>query len=99
MRRFLDGYFVGNYVCWGIDNKETPIRVMTPETDGVVEHIEIKSLDHTANMYYAFAAIIACGIEGVKKLLQLPPHVVGDPSNFDEDGKKKHEIKNLPITF
>ncbi len=78
MRRFIDGYFVGNYSCWGIDNKEVPIRIVCPSAKttnglgGIVTNLELKSFDHTSNMYLAFAAIISCGIDGIRRSLNLP---------------------------
>lgn len=65
----MEGYFVGTYACWGIDNKETPLRVVQPTPDGVVTNLEIKSFDHTSNMYLAFAAILVCGMDGMKRQL------------------------------
>ena len=32
LRRIKSSSFVGNFVCWGIDNKETPIRAVAPIT-------------------------------------------------------------------
>lgn len=53
-----------------------------------VSNVEIKCFDHTSNMYFAFAAIIASGIDGIKRSLKLPDPVINDPSNFDEQTKK-----------
>ena len=70
--------FAGNHVCWGFDNKEAPIRVLTPTPktklggQGVVNRAELKSFDHTSKMFLAFAAVIACGMDGMRKGLKLP---------------------------
>ncbi|KAL2061283.1 hypothetical protein VTL71DRAFT_7556 [Oculimacula yallundae] len=50
----------GRWVTWGTQNRETPLRKVSDS------HWEIKVLDGLANMYFATAAIIAAGTEGVK---------------------------------
>lgn len=88
------GGFVGSsHHIWGIENKEAPIRVILPlhqkhlneptlidetEEDNGVQHFEIKTMDHTANHYFALALIISFGTLGLKKGMKLPP-------NYDED--------------
>jgi len=59
---------------WGIDNKEAPLRVASAQApSNVVTNMEVKSFDHTANIYHAVAATLACGAEGLKKEMKLPP--------------------------
>ncbi len=79
---------VGSFLCWGFDNKEVPLRVVAPRTKQPgatgITNIEIKTFDHTANMSIALAAVIACGIDGMKKGLKLPQPTPGDPGALDE---------------
>lgn len=60
--RVKGGLWAGSeWVTWGTQNRETPIRKISPG------HFEIKSLDGLANMYLAMAAFIASGYLGLKE--------------------------------
>ena len=64
---------------WGIENKEAPIRLVTSlKPKEPVKQFEIKSFDHTCNMYFGLAACIVYGIRGLRDKLKLP-------KPFDED--------------
>ena len=64
-----------------------------------VERAEIRSLDHMSNKYFAFAAMIYCGLDGIENKLTLPDPVVEDPANLDSETRLKRGIKNIPNTF
>lgn len=60
--RVKGGLWAGSeWVTWGTQNRETPIRKISPG------HFEIKSLDGLANMYLAMAAFIASGYLGLRE--------------------------------
>lgn len=67
----------GEWVTWGTQNREAPIRKIAPG------HWELKSVDGLANMYFAMSALVAAGYLGVRVKLPLthrdctgkkPPH-------------------------
>ncbi|VAH03948.1 unnamed protein product [Triticum turgidum subsp. durum] len=64
----------GAYLCWGKENREAPLRTACPP--GVpldmVSNFEIKSFDGCANPHLGLAAIVAAGIDGLRKGLKLP---------------------------
>jgi glutamine synthetase len=64
----------GAYLCWGKENKEAPLRTACPP--GVpldlVSNFEIKSFDGCANPHLGLAAIVAAGIDGLRRHLKLP---------------------------
>lgn len=74
LKRIEVSSFVGAYKIWGIENKEAPMRVVIPlkASEEGVQHFEIKSFDHTTNHYFALAALIALGNNGIKEGLLLP---------------------------
>ena len=58
--RVQDGVWAGGtWVCWGTQNRETPLRRIESS------HFEIKCIDGLANPYLAIAAIITAGVGGV----------------------------------
>ena len=79
-------FCVGSYKYWGYENREAPIRVVGPirPTD-TFNNFEVKSLDHTANHYVALAALIICGIEGLRNKMVLPPRYDEDASKLTEE--------------
>ena len=46
-------------------------------------------------MFLAFAAVIACGIDGIKRGLKLPPPVDKDPVDLDENTKHARHVTLL----
>lgn len=65
-QRVADGVFSGGtYVCWGTDNREVPIRLVNA-TSPSSRNFEVKTLDGTANPYFALAAILGAGLAGIQ---------------------------------
>ncbi|KAI9153547.1 hypothetical protein LWI28_012944 [Acer negundo] len=85
----------GAYQCWGKENREVPLRTACPPgvQDGLVSNFEIKSFDGCANPHLGLAAIIAGGIDGLRRHLRLPEPIDGNPSSLD--GK----LKRLPVSL
>ncbi|KAJ4705017.1 Glutamate-ammonia ligase-like protein [Melia azedarach] len=85
----------GAYQCWGKENREAPLRTACPPgvKDGVVSNFEIKSFDGCANPHLGLAAIIASGIDGLRRHLPLPEPIEANPSSLD--GK----IQRLPVSL
>lgn len=82
----------GAYQCWGQENREAPLRTACPPgvPDGLVSNFEIKSFDGCANPHLGLASIIASGIDGLRKHLQLPVPVDENPSDLSA------ELRRLP---
>ncbi|KAG8648598.1 hypothetical protein MANES_08G013700v8 [Manihot esculenta] len=85
----------GAYQCWGKENREAPIRTACPPgiKDGLVSNFEIKSFDGCANPYLGLAAVLAAGIDGLRRHLSLPAPVDTNPSYLD--GKLNRLPKSL----
>ncbi|CAL5329670.1 unnamed protein product [Camellia sinensis] len=66
------------YQCWGKENREAPLRTACPPgvQNGVVSDFEIKAFDGCANPHLGLAAIIAAGIDGLRRHLSLPEPIV-----------------------
>lgn len=85
----------GAYLCWGKENREAPLRTACPP--GVpldlVSNFEIKSFDGCANPHLGLAAIVAAGIDGLRRHLKLPEPIESNPS--DHSSKLKRLPQNL----
>lgn len=64
----------GAFQCWGKENREAAIRTASPPgaPNGLVTNFEIKSFDGSANPHLGLAIIMAAGIDGLRRHLQLP---------------------------
>ncbi|MCA0312253.1 MAG: glutamine synthetase family protein [Candidatus Melainabacteria bacterium] len=86
------------FTAWGYENREAAIRVPSVyrgrESDST--NIEIKCVDSTANPYLALGAILACGLDGIKRLALPPAPVEVDPADLDDAGQKFHGVEPLP---
>ena len=49
-------------------------------------------------MFIAFAAVLACGMDGMRKGLKLSLPVSVDPATLDADSRKIHGVKEIPRT-
>jgi glutamine synthetase len=61
----LDGIWSGGtYVCYGMDNREAPIRLCNAASPHS-RNFEFRTMDGTANPYIALAAIFGVGLEAI----------------------------------
>ncbi|XP_058771186.1 uncharacterized protein LOC131644647 [Vicia villosa] len=67
----------GSYLLWGNENRNAPLRVSSPPgtPNGLVSNFEFKLFDGVANPYLGLSAIIASGIDGLRRHLSLPEPV------------------------
>lgn len=80
------------YISWSHQNRSQLIRI--PAASGEKTRIELRSPDPALNPYLAFALILAAGLEGIEKKMDLPPPVDADLYNADKSITK--QLKLLP---
>ncbi|KAK4765798.1 hypothetical protein SAY87_007440 [Trapa incisa] len=85
----------GAYQCWGKENREASLRTACPPgvLDGLVSNFEIKSFDACANPHLGLAAVMAAGIDGLRRKLHLPEPI--DTNPFGLEGKILRLPKSL----
>lgn len=100
-RRLKPRSWSSAFTCWGYENREAAVRV--PSTYWGKEeqstNIEIKCVDNSCNPYLALAAVIAAGLDGIKRNLKAPLPVDVDPSSFNTEEMTKRSIKRLPSSL
>ncbi|KAF7297573.1 1,2-dihydroxy-3-keto-5-methylthiopentene dioxygenase [Mycena kentingensis (nom. inval.)] len=70
-KRVGDGVWSGGtYVCYGTENREAPVRLTNIASPGS-RNFELRFIDGTANPHLALAAILAGGLLGFKKAMEL----------------------------
>ncbi|KAI9086321.1 hypothetical protein K1719_031775 [Acacia pycnantha] len=94
-QRLQPNTWSGAFKCWGNENKEAPLRAASPPgiPNGLVSNFEIKSFDATANPHLGLAAIIAAGIDGLRRHLSLPEPVDTELEKYPE------KLQRLPSTL
>ncbi|MGF7117563.1 glutamine synthetase family protein [Methanobacterium oryzae] len=94
-RRIIPNSWSGAFQCWGIDNREAAIRIIS-EPDGIVKNFELKTLDASSNPYLAFGAVIAAGIDGIKNEMELEDPIQENPENLKKEDSIDYKIRRLP---
>ncbi|KSW12257.1 glutamine synthetase [Pyrodictium occultum] len=96
-RRLVPGYEAPVYLVWGKANRSAAIRIPFYEK-GVekAKRIEFRSPDPTANPYLAFAAILAAGLDGIKKKIEPGDPVDRNVYEMGEEERRRLGIKQLP---
>ncbi len=80
--RLIPSHWAGVYACWGLENREAALRMVTG-SDGSsawAANLEIKCFDLTANPYLVLAAVLAAGAAGVEADARLPEPIDVDPA-------------------
>lgn len=75
-KRFTAGLFAPTKAVWSTDNRTAGFRVVGTGTKGVRVECRIGGAD--LNPYLALAALLAAGLDGVERGLELEPEQKGD---------------------
>lgn len=97
-RRIQPHSWVGKYNCWGMDNREASLRVVS-ELDEGVKHFELKTLDASSNPYLALGSVIRAGLDGVEKRMEIPEPVQSDPADLTVEKRTNKGVTDLPSTL
>ncbi|MDX6629772.1 MAG: glutamine synthetase [Gaiellales bacterium] len=98
--RLVPGRWAGAFGCWGIENREVALRFVASDPDGLYPpesaNIEVKCFDASANPYLAVGAVLAAGLDGIERKLELPPPVGDDPAALTSQERRERGIVSLP---
>jgi glutamine synthetase len=90
-KRFQVGTFAPTRAVWSFDNRTAGYRLCG--ADGKAVRIECRVGGADLNPYLAFAALIAAGIDGVEKKMELEPVFSGDAYDI------KRKLREIPKTL
>src|SRR4051794_1958458 len=79
-KRFQPGSFAPTAVAWGRDNRTCSLRVVG---EGPARRVESRLGGADVNPYLAIAAMIAAGLDGVDRSLELEPPLDGNAYESD----------------
>ncbi len=93
-KRLVPGYEAPVNVAWSVGNRSALIRI--PKARGRATRIEYRAPDPSANVYLAFAVMLAAGLDGVENGIEPPPPIDENIYSMSEDKRKEHGIESLP---
>lgn len=100
-KRLVPGFEAPVTIGYAMSNRSAVIRIpayaKTPDT----KRFELRNPDATCNPYYAYAAILMAGLDGIKK--QIDPHAEGwgpfDFNLYTLSEEEKAKLTGLPATL
>jgi glutamine synthetase len=98
--RLVPSRWAGAYRCWGRENREAVLRLVTGSAGEaeVAANAEVKCIDASANPYLAVGAVLEAGLAGCDQGLSLPDEVLGDPAELTPEELRRLGVERLPET-
>jgi glutamine synthetase len=81
-KRFVEGSFAPTAIAWGMDNRTCALRVVG---HGHGMRMECRAPGGDVNQYLAVSALIAGGLYGIERELELPPALEGNAYTSDAE--------------
>jgi glutamine synthetase len=100
-KRLVPGYEAPTYLTWGRTNRSALIRVpkVSPGISIEATRVEVRCPDPSSNTYLAFACMLAAGLDGVEKKMELADPVEESLYAMDSGRIKERGIRELPGTL
>jgi glutamine synthetase len=99
--RLVPQHWAGAYACWGLENREAAMRMVTGSTGSSqwAANMEVKCFDLFANPYLAMAGVLAAGAAGIESAATLPDPIDVDPAALAEDALERRGVRRLPTSL
>jgi glutamine synthetase len=96
--RLVPQHWAGAYACWGLENREAALRMVTGSSGSEewAANLEVKCFDLHANPYLMLAGLLAAGTDGLETSATLPDPVDVDPAALGEEALAARGIARLP---
>lgn len=79
-KRYIEGTWTPLNTAWGLDNRTCAVRVINSGRNAIRLENRVPGAD--ANFYLVFAAMLASGLYGIERKLELPPRLDGNAYNM-----------------
>jgi glutamine synthetase len=99
--RLVPSHWAGVYACWGLENREAALRMITGSAGSSdwAANLEVKCVDLTANPYLLLAGLLGAGSAGVADGARLPDPAEVDPAALSPEELEKRGIRRLPASL
>ena len=100
-KRLVPGYEAPTYLTWGRINRSALIRVpqVSPGRSTEATRIEVRCPDPSSNPYLAFAVMLAAGLDGIEKEMEVGEPVEESLYEMDAARILERGIQELPGTL
>jgi glutamine synthetase len=96
-KRLVSGYEAPVYICWAHRHRSALVRVpMYKPGKEKATRVELRSPDPACNPYLAFSVMLAAGLDGIRRDLDLPPDVTDNIYEMSEAERTALGIEQLP---
>ena len=100
-KRLVPGFEAPVTIGYAMANRSAVIRIPAYAKSPNAKRFELRNPDATCNPYYAYAAILMAGLDGIKK--KIDPHAAGwgpyDFNLFDLSDEEKAKLSGLPASL
>ena len=100
--RLVPGYEAPVYIAWSSSNRSATIRIpahFKGEKYAFMKRMEYRVPDPSSNPYLVFSAVLAAGLDGVKKKTEPGDPVQEDIYKMSRSERKKRGIDTLPANL
>jgi glutamine synthetase len=99
--RLVPSHWAGAFQCWGRENREAALRLVTGSAgeQDARANIEVKCFDLAANPYLVAGSLIAAGLAGLRDGAMLPAEMDGDPADLTASELADRGVRRLPETL
>ena len=100
-KRLVPGYEAPVTIGYATSNRSAVIRIPAYAKTPKAKRFELRNPDATANPYYAYAAILMAGLDGIQNQIDPEKHGWGpfDCNLYDLPEEEKAKIQSLPKTL
>jgi glutamine synthetase len=96
-KRLVPGYEAPVYICWSRRNRSAMVRVpLYKPGKEAATRVELRNPDPACNPYLAFAAMLAAGLDGIERGMELPPEASDNIYEMTADERSAAGIGSLP---
>lgn len=96
-KRLVPGFDAPCYIAWSASNRSALVRI--PASRGEATRVELRSPDPTCNPYFAIAAVLRAGLDGVEHSLKPPKSTDAAVFSLTHEERKVRGIQKLPTTL
>ncbi len=100
-KRLVPGYEAPVTIGFATANRSSVIRVPAYAKSPMSKRFEVRNIDGTCNPYYAYAAVLMAGLDGIKNKIDPVKEGYGpyDINMYTLTEEEKKKIKSLPTSL
>jgi glutamine synthetase len=99
-KRLVPGYEAPVYISWARINRSALIRIpQASRGRPEATRLELRCPDPSCNPYLAFSAMLAAGLDGIERKLELARPVEENLYHFDDTMIRKQGVRTLPASL